>query len=72
MSTDTFKSLITVSTVSAKVADLKTQVTVGLIGRIKEREGGVIPIPLPWNGQMGLLVTVESSDYTIGNVTYRL
>ena len=28
-----------------------------------------VTIPLPGDGQMGLLVTVESSDYTIGNIT---
>jgi hypothetical protein len=30
------------------------------------------PYLLPGDGQMGLLVTVESSDYTIGNVTWRV
>jgi hypothetical protein len=27
-----------------------------------------VTIPLPGDGQTGLLVTVESSEYTIGNV----
>ena len=32
----------------------------------------VVTIPLPGDGQMGLLVTVRSSEYTIGNVDLRV